>query len=108
MDNEQFNKLPKFARDEINKLRADLERADKQLREISNPDAQIVFDDWPNGRRIGLGSGESVSFHLVAGQKHPYVEVSIRDGALKVLCDSGLSISPEATNAISIGPGIRP
>jgi hypothetical protein len=93
-------KLPKYAQDELNRLRRDLAHAHAKL-EAGPEDSDTFADPYLHPRP--LGKGESVEFRLNPQRK---VRVRIaqthRGPELDINADSGLSIEPVAANAIRI------
>jgi hypothetical protein len=94
-------KLPKWARDELHRLRRNLDTTTRELNDhrlnsygtpFSNTKAD-PYGDVP----INLKNNETVEFHL--GPRHEEViRVRVRDGVLDVNANGGLIALPKATN----------
>jgi len=96
--NEQFLKLPRWAQNEINKLRNDLERAERHAKQISGESATnthmlVLLDKKP------LPSNSNIEFTLPDGR----VTARVDGEKLYVTVPYGrLNIQPTASNGFYI------
>jgi hypothetical protein len=93
-------RLPKWAQNEITRLRADLEYNEKKL--AAGPADSLVFADPYSDTPRPLGN-PTVEFGTERGRRFR-VRLDA-DGLLEVSSDEGLKIQPRASNVIRLLPG---
>ncbi len=98
IDAAKLDRLPAWARFEIERLQADLASTKKNLRAAfgetpTNIEIERYYD---KDYRCFLHDGSTVTFTLKGGN----VTVMIRDGVLEVMGDNIIQIEPRASNMI--------
>ena len=100
MDNEKFMKLPRWAKDEINRLERNSQDAEEQIRQMNSGEESLVY--WNDGlarEKHGLPDRATVTFQTPNGP----ISVMIRDGELSVMSMAiNLLVRPSAANSIRI------
>jgi len=104
MENDKFFKLPKYAQNEINKLRNDVEYYKKKVNQIEGKEETNVYlteGRIDNARPLPKNS--QVMFVIKPEEKlYQQIEVRIREGRLEVSGYRTLRIEPRASNVIHI------
>jgi|SRR6185437_2614189 len=107
---ERFDRLPKWAQDEIRSLDQKVSRLQKQLDSLENKVETDVYYRSPLEFRESnhpIPKGSTVEYLLKYGEKNQWpcrIRVEIRENTLKINADTGIYITPEASNAVLIKP----
>jgi hypothetical protein len=102
---EDISKLPRWARNRIEKLEADLKHSRKLAESATSPNtsgtdtAVVVYGDAGREYR-GLPTGTEVEFRMGEDRR---VRVRMKDGQVYVWSEDGaLSILPSVSNAVHV------
>lgn len=96
---EQLDKLPKYARAEIARLRSDLEAAESAIRKaVGEEESRITIDPYVHP----TGLPERAIEFRVGGRRDERVEVRLYDDCIEVFGGDTLAIQPQAANVVRI------
>ena len=95
-----ITKLPKWARDEINNLRHNLEQREATIADLSKAkDAETAAVSWDNLHSRGaLPDRAKVRFKTPEG----HIDVSLRDGCLRIEGWRQIVVAPFTANVVKI------
>jgi len=94
--NEQFLKLPKFAQNEINKLRNDLTWTEKKMDEmLSVEPSNVQISEYPKNKNLPKNS--QIRFNFKNGT---YIEIRIVEEQLRVHGNDSVKVLPRASNSL--------
>lgn len=101
-----LSKLPRWAADELRRLEADLKSAEKKVAAMSAPEgSRIVVDPYSNNQ-VGLVERAIIRFKFDNSNGfidvEGWIDVSIRDGVLKINASDSILVHPSATNDLAI------
>jgi len=102
---EKFDRLPKWARMEINRLSGDLENYKQKVAQISGKEETNVYCEGYATPRINLPKNSHVTFDIVDG----LISANVVDGELRVYGQSRwpLLVLPRASNSVYLIFGER-
>jgi len=95
----KFDKLPKWAQREIERLQRDLEHAKARL--ATGPEDSRVFADPYNDTPRPLGHDTTIDFRF-SDSWHDRLTVRIEGNGVRLMGGSRLVITPEASNVVHI------
>lgn len=95
----RIEKLPKWARDEIWRLKSNLDRAHKKWEELSNEYADIITDPFTKDTNIGFDRHTVVRYRLGT---HQHIDIHHKGDRIEVFGNWGVEIIPRASNTIWI------
>lgn len=100
-----LSKLPRWASDEIRRLEADARKHEREAAAMGSPEARIVANPY-DPAAIGLDERTTVRFKFANSNgfvpEEGFIDVSIRDGVLKVNASDILMVQPWASNDLHI------
>ena len=98
--NHNIDNLPKWARDDMNNLRRKVEQLEATIAEISHTeDVATALVSWSDlNSRGALPKYATVRFKMPEG----YVDVSLRDGLLRVAGYRQIVVAPVAANVVKV------
>jgi hypothetical protein len=99
MSDEQLAKLPKYARDEIGRLRRNLDDAYRRLE--AGPDDSDTFAS-PFANMTPLGRGVRIRFVVGDEERQEYVDAFVRDGSMTVQGGQSLAITLAGSNSFDV------
>lgn len=102
MTPEQFDRLPKYAQLELQRLQRNLEAAYARLDE--GPATSPIVADPHSAQPRRLGSTRSARFHLGEPGERPYFDATIARGELRVTGVPGMVVRPHAGNVVMLVP----
>lgn len=101
---EQIARLPRWARNEIERLRRDNEHYQARLRE--GPEDSRVFADAYSGAARPLGRDPIIEFHLPLGKVRVKIAGDFGGEYVDVSTDANaIQVQPQAANVCKIRPG---
>ena len=95
---ERIPKLPKWAQQYIDKLEKDIVVLEEERERVESGETAIYWSIWPGDEHY---LPDRAAFTVYT--EHGIIEVSLRDGKLRVYGYSGrLIVRPEVTNVITV------
>ena len=102
---EKFDRLPKWAQMEINRLSGDLENYKEKVAQISGEEETIVYCEGYVTPKINLPNNSHIVFEIDGGS----ISANVVDGELRVYGQSPgpLLVLPRASNSVYLKFGER-
>lgn len=96
------NNLPRWARDELLRVRSDLAHAERRLLAFEGGDSRVSMG-YEQMRRLGLPEDEPVNYAFGAGSDRQIrVTVDFERGELTVRGGDSINVLPFACNAVVV------
>ena len=98
-----FDRLPKWAQQDMLRMESDLQAAEKKIREMageSNEGTEVFI--WSGLDNIPLPARSQIRFRCEADHNYRHFDVSIRDGNLRIYGSGTFTVQPQSANSVEL------